>query len=641
LLTRLIRRMDQLARSGEFDSLTDAKQKHYFKRLRKLNRQLAPDISWLQQKPALAALLAGAGLLGTAQQAQAQVPTFAPPQTNPFSLTAVGNEAKPAYADIDNDGDLDLFAGDGGANVTFFENIGTATVPAFDSAQASPFGIVPPGTSYISIHLQDMDNDGDFDLWIGDSGFDMIYYQNTGTATAPAFAAGLTNPFGLVVPYGQYEAKISSGDMDGDGDFDLIVGASYGDIYYYQNTGTATAPAFAASIANPFGLAAVPPSYAAPAVVDLDQDGDLDIGVGNSYGAFYYFENTGTSTAPAFATQVANPFGIATTSYYAGPAFADLDNDGDLDLTLGDGYGNFIYQEDTNGVVVTPNLPPVLTLAANDSICVQDTLVAGLIANDPEADALTLTATSSNQAVVMDANIQITGTAPNYTVAAVPSAPGTTDIIVTVMDSANTVLDTLSLIVDACIPNAAPVVMGPANDSVCEGDTLVLPFMASDPNGDPLTFQALSNNQAVVMNSGITVTGTAPNYTLTIIPNGQGTASIALIADDGAAQDSAFFDVEVEDCSVGLDADFFAKKFEVYPNPAQERLHYSLQLFLPVDEMKLELVDMAGRAVYTELIEDPMVDLQGSMDVSQLGRGIYFLQVKTELYQFNRKVVVQ
>lgn len=641
LLVRLIRKLDHLARTREFDTLSISKQNHLMKRFKKLNRQLKPDLTRLKGQPALLGLLATAGVLGIAQQGQAQTtPTFAAPLTNPFALTDVGDEAKPTYVDIDNDGDLDLFAGNSIAEVTFFENIGTATLPAFDTAQASPFGIVPPTTSYITVNFQDMDNDGDFDLWIGDSGFDMIYYQNTGTVTAPAFAAGISNPFGLVAPYGAYEAKMSTGDLDGDGDYDLLVGGSYGNLHYFQNTGTATAPAFAPLVTNPFGMVAVPPSYAAPAIGDLDQDGDLDIGVGNNTGSFYFFENTGTSTAPAFALQVTNPFGIQPTTYYAGPAFADLDNDGDLDLTMGDGYGNFIYQEDTSGGIV-PNLPPVLTLAATDSVCVNDTLIVGLIANDPEGDTLTLSATSSNQAVVLDANIQISGTAPNYQVTATPSTAGVTEIIVSVMDSANTVLDTLTLTVDACIPNAAPVVTGPANDSVCDGDTLVLPFMATDVNGDSLIFQALSNNQAVVMNSNISITGTAPNYTITIIPTGLGTTSIALIADDGAAQDTAFFDVLAEDCSVGLDASFFARRFEVYPNPAQGQLNYDLELFLPVEEMKLELVDLAGRPVHVETVEDPANEVHGSMDISAVSRGIYFLRVSTELYQFNRKVIVR
>jgi len=585
------------------------------------------------------------GMVTSTQQVAAQTsPSFGPPQTNPFGLTGLGYASKPYYVDIDNDGDLDLFASEYYASLVYYENTGTATVPQFAQAQVNPFGFVAPTGTYIrrgSVTFQDMDNDGDFDLWFGDYyGSQVTYYQNTGTNVAPAFAPGISSPFGFVSPGGySYMANLSTGDLDGDGDFDLLMGEYYGNLLYYENTGTNVAPAFASGVSNPFGLINTS-YYATPNLIDFDSDGDLDLMVGGEYGTFAYFENTGSTTAPAFTTPLPNPFNLIPVGSESAPSFADLDNDGDLDMTTGDEYGNFIYQEDTSSGVAA-NLAPVVTLASNDSICVNDTLFAGLVANDPEGDALTLSATSSNQAVVMDANIQISGTAPNYQVSAVPSTPGVTDIILSVMDSANTVLDTLTLTVDACIPNVPPVITGPTNVSVCEGDTIALPFTANDANGDPLTFQALSNNQSVVMNANMVVTGTAPNFSISIIPSGLGLATVALIANDGAAQDTAFFDLEVEDCSVGLDEDFFAKSFEVYPNPATEQLHCKLELHVPAEQIKLELVDLAGRLVVTEEILGQGMSLQGVLDVEQVRRGIYFLRVTTELYQFNRKIILR
>ena len=64
--------------------------------------------------------------------------------------------------------------------------------------------------------------------------------------------------------------------------------------------------------------------------------GDLDLVVGNSAGELNYFENTGTSTAPAFVqrTGSANPFdgieGEGNNVAEGKPAFADLDGDGTL-----------------------------------------------------------------------------------------------------------------------------------------------------------------------------------------------------------------------------------------------------------------------------------------------------------------------
>lgn len=638
---KLVRRLDRLVQSGKFQSLSGREQRHLLKRFGKLNRQLRPDLSRLQLRPALLAFLASAGVVGMQQNAQAQVPSFGPQITNPFNLVSVGYESKPTFADIDNDGDLDMFAGNGDGEINFFRNIGTATAPMFDTLQLDPFGLVSQyNANYVSLHLQDMDADGDYDLWYGDDDFQLIYYENTGTASAPAFAAPVTNPFGLTSVQYEYEAKITTGDLDNDGDFDMLVGASYADVYYYQNTGSDSVPAFAAPVQNPFGLANVGGNYAAPTISDIDNDGDLDVGINNNYGTFAFFENTGTLAAPAFATPVLNPFGIGTVYAYSVAIFADLDGDGDDDITQGEGYGNFIYQEDTTGGG-GGNSAPVVNIIAADTICDNDTLDIAFMANDPNSDPITVTASSTNQAVIPDANIQISGTAPNYDLFAVPVMAGNTDIIVTVMDSLSSVSDTVAINVESCIPNSIPVVTAPANDTVCDGDTLILPFTATDADGDPLLIDAYSDNQAVIPDGNISVTGTAPNYMIQLIPISIGTANISIEADDGEDVDSTGFAVEVEDCSVGLDASFFAKKFDVYPNPAQDRIHYELDLFVPVERLRFEIRDLAGRSLVDELYLDPATELEGVMDVSQLSRGVYFLRVTSELYSFNKKIVIE
>lgn len=640
-LKKLVRRLDNLVQTGRFQKLSGQQQRHLLKRFRKLNRQLRPDMSRLQLRPALLAFLASAGVMGMNQSAQAQVPAFDTLQTNPFSLVRVGYESKPTYGDIDDDGDLDLFVGNGGGEINFFRNIGTATAPMFDTLQLDPFGLVSQtGASYVSLHLQDMDADGDYDLWYGDDGFQFVYFKNIGTVTAPAFDTATVNPFGLIAPYGEYEAKITTGDLDNDGDYDMLVGASYADVYYYENTGTDSFPAFAAAVQNPFGLANVGGNYAAPTIFDLDNDGDLDVTVNNNYGVLAFFENTGTLAVPAFATPVNNPFGIVTSYYYSVAVFADLDGDGDEDITQGEGYGGFFYQEDTSGGGAS-NVPPMVNIIANDTVCDNDTLDLAFMANDPNNDPITVTAVSTNQAVIPDANITINGTAPNYDLVAIPVMAGNADIIVTVMDSVSSVSDTLAVNVESCIPNTIPVVVAPANDSVCETDTLTLPFMASDGDGDPLIIDAYSDNQAVVPDANISVTGTAPNYTIQIIPAGQGFANISIEADDGEDVDSTGFEVEVVDCSVGLDASFFTKRFDVYPNPANDRIHYALDLFVPVEKLQIEVLDLAGRSLLDETLRNPATDLQGVLDISELSSGIYFLKVSSDLYSFNKKIVVE
>ena len=71
---------------------------------------------------------------------------------------------------------------------------------------------------------------------------------------------------------------------------------------------------------------------APPALGDLDGDGDMDLVVGESDGVLTYIENTGTSTAPVFVQRIgsANPLNGIDVGGMSAPAFADLDNDGTL-----------------------------------------------------------------------------------------------------------------------------------------------------------------------------------------------------------------------------------------------------------------------------------------------------------------------
>jgi hypothetical protein len=89
----------------------------------------------------------------------------------------------------------------------------------------------------------------------------------------------------------KYSGRLNGMLEDGNGDIDLFVGDGHGDIMFFENVGSATAPSFATVAPNPFGLARVE-AYALPTFGDLDDDGDCDLLVGEGAGTFEYFENT-------------------------------------------------------------------------------------------------------------------------------------------------------------------------------------------------------------------------------------------------------------------------------------------------------------------------------------------------------------
>ena len=297
--------------------------------------RVASDRAWL----ALAGPVHLAGQLPT--------PRFGPAQVSPFGLSALpGTLSAPTTADLDSDGDLDLLAGDNYGDFVYFQNTaGAGNTPAYAAGQTNPFGLasIP---SYASPTFADLDADGDLDVLAGSGPRSFYYFENVGTAASPMFLSRPVNPFGLTDPSTSFSAP-AAGDLDGDGDLDLLVGLANGGFDYYQNTAAPGNPAtFAARTSNPFGLASGPAASAVntkPALVDLDGDGDLDILSGDQTGDFVYFENSGTPTVPTFQpfNVQTNPFELTGLSSFSSPAVADLDGDGFLDVLAGDIGGGF------------------------------------------------------------------------------------------------------------------------------------------------------------------------------------------------------------------------------------------------------------------------------------------------------------
>lgn len=159
-------------------------------------------------------------------------------------------------------------------------------------------------------------------------------------------------------------------DLNGDGKLDLITGNHAGTFKYWVNNGTALSkPATPGTASwNPVhsdfgGISVGTPGAgrSAPAFVDIDGDGDLDLFSGNNFGTISFFRNIGTATSPTFAPQYDenNPFnyeislgsntwvgflsGLGNSSTTI--AFLDTDNDCDFDAVVGDSNGRMYYFE--------------------------------------------------------------------------------------------------------------------------------------------------------------------------------------------------------------------------------------------------------------------------------------------------------
>ena len=160
--------------------------------------------------------------------------------------------------------------------------------------------------------------------------------------------------------------------------------------------------------------------------------------------------------------------------------------------------------------------------------------------------SLAVTGSSSNTALVPNANIVFGGSGANRTVTVTPAAnqSGTATITVTVSDGALTASDTFVLTVNAV--NDAPTISDIANQTVNEDNaTGVLAFIVGDLEtaAGSLAVTGSSANTTLVPNANIVFGGSGANRTVTVTPaaNQNGTATITVTVSDGALTASDTF----------------------------------------------------------------------------------------------------
>ncbi|NOR87900.1 MAG: hypothetical protein GQ527_09845 [Bacteroidales bacterium] len=255
----------------------------------------------------------------------ADKPKFSDAIYKPYGIDFPG--AAIDFVDIDGDGDMDVFASN--ANVmVFYRNTGTPNDPKFSSPTSNPFGIT---LSAFGMEFVDIDDDGDMDLFAS-NGYGMFLYRNIGTKTNPKFTDALVKPYGIDIA----AIAIDFADTDNDGDKAAICCGAYG-TFIFKNTGTASQPKFTEAISHPFGVSIA----GAIEFADIDDDGDLDVFTSNNNGAFMH-RNTGSASYPNMSDAIVSPYGFSAHSI--GIDFVDIDNDGDLDAFSTNNSGTFLYR---------------------------------------------------------------------------------------------------------------------------------------------------------------------------------------------------------------------------------------------------------------------------------------------------------
>jgi hypothetical protein len=250
----------------------------------------------------------------------------------------VGSESIPAFADLDDDGDLDLLLANKidpddltTSRIFRFENVGTVSEPSFRFRGHMDIG----GLYHYAPAFGDLDGDRDPDMLLGSWKDRIAWYRNEGANTDPQFV--LQDSAIVKITRGSNTTPVLV-DIDADGDLDLFIGESSGTINFYRNSGNPTQPEFVLESDRFNDIDIGRRSY--PTFVDLDADGDQDLIIGGDSGKLWFFRNTGTRQRAMF---VADSSFDLTLDGFASPTFVDIDADGTIDLFSGGAGGGLLY----------------------------------------------------------------------------------------------------------------------------------------------------------------------------------------------------------------------------------------------------------------------------------------------------------
>ena len=254
-------------------------------------------------------------------------------QSSNFSGLDAGDYSAPVFTDIDGDGLLDLISGEKYGQYRHYEQDLENSLSF--TLVTSTFNSINLGM-YSNAHFTDLDGDGLLDMMCGHNFGDIHHYEQDSAGSA-SFTLRTSSFAGIDVGY--YSCPTFT-DLDGDGLLDMLVGRQGGNLWHYeQDEVHSTSFTQVTTDFNDF----IAGSISFPTFTDPDDDGLLDLMVGDNQGVIHHFEQDEiNSTSFSFVTHSWQDIDL---SGHAIMAFTDIDGDNYLDVLIGQSNGQFAHYE--------------------------------------------------------------------------------------------------------------------------------------------------------------------------------------------------------------------------------------------------------------------------------------------------------
>ncbi|MBI3187878.1 MAG: VCBS repeat-containing protein [Gammaproteobacteria bacterium] len=231
-------------------------------------------------------------------------------------------------SDVDGDDDLDLIVGNFGVVGSEWLNDGNGNFT--DTGRSIGNGNSSYNVS--SVALGDLDGDYDLDIVLGELGANQVWWNSLRTPPRNHIFIDSGQLLGNT-----YTTAVALGDVDGDGDLDMVEGNGLGEagkVWLYNGTGGFTDSGQALGI-----------SASSMVLGDVDGDGDLDIVEGNTNNLP---DQVWLNNGAGVFTDSGQLLGAVSTSSVA---LADVDGDGDLDMLAGSySQGVHVWRNNGSGI---------------------------------------------------------------------------------------------------------------------------------------------------------------------------------------------------------------------------------------------------------------------------------------------------